>query len=320
MSHKVPLQSRLYTALACLFITLTCYPMSAPAQDESEEESPDAGALPDVDTLSPEDEPARIETLKPTEEGEEDPQAVRWVEEPTEPVLADSQMLEDDKDQSPRGPRYALEKVDIHGNKKTVRKVILHYIEIKPGEVFSADDIRLEKARYRLLASGLFHSVELSLKRGSKRGFAVLIVNVKERNTIVVQDIVFGFSEITPYYGSLDVAERSFLGTGVNVSAAVVISRDQYGYRLRFGDDHFLNTDFGLHAEGLYSHTRDFFGTRGVCVDDCNDTTGTANSNFDDYAVMKYNRAGLRFGTGYNLLGDNFISIDYRFEVLDADV
>ncbi|MCP4680281.1 MAG: BamA/TamA family outer membrane protein, partial [Deltaproteobacteria bacterium] len=35
---------------------------------------------------------------------------------------------------------------------------------------------------------------------------------------------------------------------------------------------------------------------------------------------MKYNRAGLRFGTGYNLLGDNFISIDYRFEVLEADV
>ncbi len=319
MSNKVPLQSHLYAVLASLFITVMCHPMSTlAAQDDSVIETQDAGASHDVDTPPSTDEPAQIETLKPNEE-EEEQQAVRWVEEPTEPVLGDSETLKTDQEQSPRGPRYALEKVEIHGNKKTARKVILHYIEIKAGEVFSADDMRLEKARYRLLASGLFHSVELSLKRGAKRGFAVLIVNVKERNTIVVQDIVFGFSEITPY-GSLDVAERSFLGTAVNVSAAVVISRDQYGYRLRFGDDHFLNTDFGLHAEGLYSHTRDFFGTRGVCVDDCNDTIGTANSNYDDYAVMKYNRAGLRVGTGYNLLGDNFVSIDYRFEILEADV
>ena len=210
-------------------------------------------------------------------------------------------------------PTYVLEKVVVEGNKKTMRRVVLRYIEIDPGETFSADDPRLESARYRLLASGFFYDVKLSLKRGAKRGHAILVVEVKERNTIIVQDIVVGFSEITPY-GSLDVAEKSFLGSGIDVSAAGVLSRNQYGYRLRVADDHFLNTDFGLHVEGLYSHARDFFGKSGVLVDTSHEDVSR------NYAVMKYDRAGVRIGTGYTLLGDNFFLIDYRFEVIDAEV
>jgi outer membrane protein insertion porin family len=210
-----------------------------------------------------------------------------------------------------KGPRYALERVEVRGNRKTQQQVILRHIEIRPGEFFSADDIRLEKARYRLLASGLFYAVDLSLKKGSRRGSVILMVRVKERNTIVVQDIVFGFSEITPY-GSIDLAERSFLGSGVKVSTAGVWSKDQYGYRLRFGDDHFLSSDFGLHAEGLFSHARDFFGKGNVCVESCEHTS--------DYATLYYNRAGLKIGSGYTMLGDNFLSLDYRLDVIDAAV
>ena len=80
----------------------------------------------------------------------------------------------------------------------TYATVLRRYIEVQPGEVFAADDPRLQRMRYRLLASGLFYDVNLELKRGSKRGWVVLVVRVKERNTIVVQDLVVGFSEITP--------------------------------------------------------------------------------------------------------------------------
>ncbi len=285
--------------------------------EQNEGQGADAGAPPAT-------EPESIETITRVEQGDsadESSPSVRWIEEPTEPVIDDPRFSGGDSETIPQGPRYVLERILIRGNRKTLRQVILHYIEMRRGEVFSADDVRLEKARYRMLASGLFHDVEISLKRGSQRGYAIVIVEVKERNTIVVQDIVFGFSEITPAYGSLDVAERSFLGTGVNVSAAAVVSKEQYGYRLRFGDDHFLNSDFGLHAEGLYSHARDFFGRSTVCVSECEKDPETGNYKADrQYAVMNYNRAGLRLGTGYTLLGDNYFSVDYRFEVVQADV
>ncbi|MBW2532864.1 MAG: BamA/TamA family outer membrane protein, partial [Deltaproteobacteria bacterium] len=207
-------------------------------------------------------------------------------------------------------PRYLLEKVVVEGNKKTLRQVILRHVQIRNGEVFSADDPRLDRARYRLLSLGLFYDVQLYLERGSRRGWAVLKVRVKERNTIVVRDVVFGFSEITPY-GALDVADRSFLGTGVDVSAAGVVSREQWGYRLRFSDLHFLESDFGLRCEGLFAHARDFFGTRNVIDEEGGDGTTSA------YAEMWYDRAGGRLGTGYALRGDSFLTVDYRFEVIN---
>ncbi|MDD5307950.1 MAG: BamA/TamA family outer membrane protein [Deltaproteobacteria bacterium] len=238
--------------------------------------------------------------------------AVTWTEEPTEAVLSGTWAAPEEDGRVP-GPKYALQKIEIKGNDKTMRSVISRYVEIEPGEVFAADDPRLVRARYRMLASGLFYDVQLYLKRGDKRGWVVLVVDVKERNTIVVQDIMAGFSEITPY-GSLDVADRSFLGSGISVSAAVVAAADQYGYRLRFNDSHFLDSDFGLHFEGLYAHARDYFGREHIQVES---STGDSTR---DYAILRYDRAGGRLGTGYTMLGDNFFSLDYRFEIINADV
>ncbi|MBW2277011.1 MAG: BamA/TamA family outer membrane protein [Deltaproteobacteria bacterium] len=253
--------------------------------------------------------------LEPDEDAPKDEDmtvpVVRWVEEPTEPVLPEG--VVDTGDEGPSGPRYALEKVVIKGNKKTLSTVILRYIEINPGEVFPADDPRLQRARYRLLASGWFYDVTLSLKRGARRGWVVLVVEVKERNTIVIQDFVVGISEITPY-GSLGVADRSFLGSGVRASASGVVSKEQWGYRLALADDHFLNSDFGLHVEGLFVHARDFFGQSNIQV------STREGEEAKPYAVMYYDRAGVVLGAGYNLLIDYFFTLDYRFDSVRADV
>jgi outer membrane protein assembly factor BamA len=109
----------------------------------------------------------------------------------------------------------------------------------------------------------------------------------------------------------------------------VVFSTDQqYGYRLRLRDDHFLNSDFSLHIEGLYGKARDFFGRNRVCVEgrneaeatDDNECTGGDYQKSVRYAVMNYRRAGVRLGTGYTLLKDIYFSFDYRNEVIAADV
>jgi hypothetical protein len=141
----------------------------------------------------------------------------------------------------------------------------------------------------------------------------ILVVSVKERNTIVIRDFVIGLSEITPY-GSLGVADRSFLGSGVRAGASAVVSKEQWGYRLELADDHFLNSDFGIHVQGLFVHARDFFGHSNIQV------STSEGEESKPYAVMYYDRAGITLGGGYNLLRDYFFSVDYRLEAIRADV
>jgi outer membrane protein insertion porin family len=298
-------QLRYSVLLALVFLFVMAPSISASTQTTDENAKAE---LPSTDDVQSD------ETI---EKDVDETSGAQWIEDPPAPVLEGNWIEDPDTEETVKGPRYALERIVIVGNKKTLRQVVLRYVDISPGEVFSADDPRLEKARYRLLAAGLFYNVQLSLRRGTKRGWAVLEVVVKERNTIIVQDIVFGLSEITPY-GSLGVNERSFLGSAISVSAAAVVSKEQYGYRLQISDDHFLNSDFGLHVEGQFSQARDFFGTKNVYLEDSDSPPTYRKSS--QYAAMGYNRARGRLGTSYELLSDSFLSIDYRFEVINADV
>jgi outer membrane protein assembly factor BamA len=274
--------------IAALLVGLAAACASAAALAEGAEEAADAGI---------------------PEEGPD----VAWIEDDAEttPLLEQTLELSGVDDDGPKAPRYLLQKIVVKGNKKTMRRVVLRYVDVRPGEVFSADDPRLEMARYRLLASGYFYDVNLSLSRGDRLGWAALVIRVKERNTIVVKDLMVGFSEITPY-GSIGVAETSFLGTGIQVSGSVVGARDQWGYTLAIADDHFLGSDVGLHIEGRYADAVDFFGHERIRVD--------SSTHTRDYAELEYKRAGMRLGTGYTLLLDYNFWLDYRLEFVRADV
>lgn len=213
---------------------------------------------------------------------------------------------------------YRLEKIVIQGNRKTIRSVILRYLEVSPGELFSAEDATLDESKYRMLSSGLFTAVSFELTKGSARGYVVLEITVKERNTIVVRDFTLGMTRIAPKwdevipFGSIGVEERSFLGTGIQLGGTVAASKDQSAYRIYWRDDHFLNSKFGLHVQGQYSEAQESFGDHYLPA------PGEEDS-FRRYEVLEYRRAGLRLGTGYNLLTDYFFWVDFRFENILAE-
>src|SRR5512146_2087678 len=117
--------------------------------------------------------------------------------------------------------RYTLEAIQVRGNTRTQRRVVLRYVPFKPGNVFDVDDPEVELSRYRLLGTGFFRDVQYSLKKGSERGLVVLVIDVAERNTIVINDISMGFAadearngrvrRLSGYAG-LDVAETNLAG------------------------------------------------------------------------------------------------------------
>lgn len=208
---------------------------------------------------------------------------------------------------------YHLEKIRIIGNHKTLRSVVLRYIPIRPGDFFSVENGRLEEARYRMLAGGLFSEVSFELKKGTARGYVFLEITVKERNTIVVRDLSIGVTRIAPHlnevvpFGSLGIEEGSLLGTGIQLGGTVAASKNQSAYRIYLRDNHFLNSRFGVHVEGVFAEAQEYFGEHFLPAPDEESTFGT-------YEIINYRRAGIRLGTGYNLLLDYFFWFDVRFE------
>ena len=121
--------------------------------------------------------------------------------------------------------RYLLEGIDIVGNTKTRRQVVEHYVPFRRGDVLDVDDPKLELTRYRLLGTGFFRDVQLSLRKGSARGRVILVVEVTERNTLVVTDLaVLGF----------ETEKRRMQVISLNPGVSREQVQDNTGFRLDF--------------------------------------------------------------------------------------
>jgi outer membrane protein insertion porin family len=220
------------------------------------------------------------------------------------------------------GLRYVLEGIEVRGNTTTLARVVLRYVPFRVGDPLDVDDPELVLTRFRLLGTGFFRDAQLSLRRGSQRGNAILVVTVRERNTIIVNDLWLGLStDANPStgatrpltaYGGIDVSETNLGGTGITLGGALAVAEDQVALRTRFADPQFLKTEWTLQAELLYNSAQDFFGNGSVLV---YDPTGQSRQ---DYAVTSYQRLGGSLGAGHDLGSSTRLYLDYRLEHIDA--
>ncbi|WP_169928466.1 BamA/TamA family outer membrane protein [Labilithrix luteola] len=222
------------------------------------------------------------------------------------------------------GLRYTLEGIEVRGNTSTLARVVLRFVPFRAGDSLDVDDKELLLTRFRLLGTGYFRDVQLSLRRGTKRGYVVLVVNVVERNTIVVNDLWLGLSadaepdgKARPLtaYGGLDVSELNLAGTGVALGGAIALADGQLALRSRISDPQFLKSSWSAEAQLLYNNAKDFFGNRDVLVDDPTQTTS------QDFAVVSYRRFGGLVGAGHEVGSvATRVFFDYRLEKIDATI
>jgi outer membrane protein insertion porin family len=217
--------------------------------------------------------------------------------------------------------RYTLEAIRVRGNTRTQRRVVLRYVPFKPGNVFDVDDPEVELSRYRLLGTGFFRDVQYSLKKGSQRGLVVLVIDVSERNTIVINDISMGLAadagdngrvRVLSGYAGLDVAETNLAGTGITLGGAMAVATEQLALRVRFLDPAFLSSNWMLGGSLLYNDATDYFGTSHVQWVDPN-----RDKQFDSAAV-DYTRFGGSLGVGRDLSVSTQLWLHYRLESLNA--
>jgi len=221
--------------------------------------------------------------------------------------------------------RYTLEGIEIRGNTRTAARVILRYVKFRAGDVLDVDDPEIELTRYRMLGTGFFASVGLSLRKGRARGTAMLVVDVAERNTFIVQNLWLGLAADEDTAGNarpqsaftgVQAAETNLAGTGISLGAGIGLAADQLALRTRFTDPALAGTGWSTAATLLYNDARDFFGSRDVSFE----SPLLEQREVTRYAVVAYKRFGATLGTGHDLGVSSWFSLDYRLEQVDATV
>jgi hypothetical protein len=209
--------------------------------------------------------------------------------------------------------RYYLERFEVQGNDRTRTETITRTMLLEEGEAFRADDPRIDQSKVALLATGFFEEVRFSLQRGSRRGWVVFQIHVRERWTLLIDNLAFGYTTITPF-GGLGVTELNLFGTGSQLSAAFVVGDEQQAYRLSFLDPAFLGSNWSLLASLRISDAQDYLGFRGV-------QSIRADGLVErDHATINYWRVGGTFGTGVRISERMRVDLGYRFEWIDADL
>ncbi len=171
--------------------------------------------------------------------------------------------------------RYVVSAIEVRGNRRTDTALVLGELGIELGDVLTPDDTRVPIAELRLRALGYFVSVQLRLQRlAGRRGEVLLIVDVEERGTRVLNAFYLGTSEATKFWGGLDISETNLFGRGLVVGAGVlgsttpIVPQAQAGraFTLRAGGPArrrglLLNSGF------LYSRGSEFYQVTGRADD-----------------------------------------------------
>lgn len=263
---------------------------------------------------------------------------------PTEPIASLPPELSVSADavgvetETPGEIKYLLERIEVRGQKKTSARSIKSFVPLDTGVAFEVGDPEIEALRYRLLGTGWFDRVDLSLARGKKPGWVVLVIDVTERRTLVFQQLAAGVGwsvasvdpkdgpgappgrKAEPYLG-LGVAETNFLGTGKTVSGLVLASPDQQGVALNYFDPVVRASRWSLSARTLFTNGQEYFGgdnkkNHEVRVSvDCSEVSAEDKKRCEvapQVAVVDYWRAGLGAGTARDVGSFTRLSLEWH--------
>jgi outer membrane protein insertion porin family len=120
----------------------------------------------------------------------------------------------------PATRHYQIQAIHVSGLRHVREQEVRRHLLVSEGELL--DEERVLLSRLRLLQLGWFSRVETRVERGSERGLVVLVVDVTERNTILVTDLILGSTGPQPLYGGFGLSQQNFLGRGFGLSGAFV--------------------------------------------------------------------------------------------------
>lgn len=201
-------------------------------------------------------------------------------------------------------PRYRVEAIELQGNQRTDASLILQRVSIKKGAVLDENLVSLSRAR--LLATGFFVDVNMTLKKGQRRGWVIVLITVNERPPIPAVDGIFlGFSETTPFFAGLSLVEPNLLGRGITLGGGFLFAPEQQSLRLRGASGRLFAGPLDVHGDLLFLRGREpiAFGS-----------DPRAGGHLD------YMRGGGQLGLSLALGALQGVAVDYHGEAIRADL
>lgn len=160
-------------------------------------------------------------------------------------------------------PRTYIERIDIHGNVRTLDRVIRREFRLVEGDAFNSS--RLNRSEQRINALGFFREVEIEQIPGTRPDRVILDVAVQEQATGELS-IGAGFSSVDNFIIDVSIRERNLLGKGQDLRLGVTFSSRRQQVDLGFTEPYFLNRQiaagFDLFLREIDSITESSFRQR----------------------------------------------------------
>jgi hypothetical protein len=223
--------------------------------------------------------------------------------------------------------RYVLEGIVVAGNKRTKAHVVRKFVPLKQGDFLDPESPELLATEWRLMGTGWFDSVDIRLERGAERGYVVLVVEVKERNTVVIEQLVAGLSKgvaqttdrgrtLFPWFG-FKITETNLAGLGIRLSGTALASEFQQGGRLDLRYPKLIKSEYGIRFGTYFLNGREFYGNNPLVsvpcgMPTCPDTSVVTN------AVVRYRRGGFMVGTGKEFTSKLRYSLDWIGDIVSV--
>ncbi len=150
-------------------------------------------------------------------------------------------------------PRVFVERIDIHGNLRTIDKVIRREMLLVEGDPFSRS--KLARSEQRLRDLNYFEKVEVKTQPGSAPDKTVIDIAVTEQSTGELS-IGAGFSTQDGPLADLRIRERNLLGKGQDLTFATTIAGKRTEFDASFTEPYFLDRDLSAGVDAFHI-TRD---------------------------------------------------------------
>lgn len=150
-------------------------------------------------------------------------------------------------------PRVFVERIDIHGNLRTIDKVIRREILMVEGDPFSKS--KLSRSEQNLRDLNYFENVVIKTLPGSAPDKTVIDIAVTEQSTGELS-IGAGFSTQDGPLADLRIRERNLLGKGQDLTFATTLAGKRTEFDASFTEPYFLDRDLSAGVDAFHI-TRD---------------------------------------------------------------
>lgn len=150
-------------------------------------------------------------------------------------------------------PRMYVERIDVHGNVRTMDKVIRREMLLEEGDPYNRT--KLARSEQNIKDLNYFEKVTVTPKAGSAADRTVLDIEVAEQSTGELS-IGAGFSTSDGPLADFRITERNLMGKGQIMSLGATIAGERTEFSTSFTEPYFLNRDFAAGVD-LFHQTRD---------------------------------------------------------------